>query len=49
MAGPSWWKYLSMVIFHTYTEDLGPQDKQLIVKIAQGWCTEMKPLNVVFT
>ncbi len=49
LARPSWWKYLSMVIFQTHTEDLGPQDKQLIVKIAQGYCTETTTLNVVFT
>lgn len=36
-AGPSWWKYLSMVTFHTHTEDMGAEDKEIMLRIAQEY------------
>jgi len=36
-SGSSWWKYLSMVVFHAHVEDLDEEDRQIMLKIAQEY------------
>ncbi|XP_023349863.1 para-nitrobenzyl esterase isoform X2 [Eurytemora carolleeae] len=36
-SDPSWWKYLSMVLFHSHTEDLDTQDRDIMLKIAKEY------------
>jgi len=36
-CGSSWWKYLSMVLFHNHEEDLDDEDKEVILRIAKEY------------